>query len=245
MENSPIYALTLVVALVAALAFSDPGSDAPATAEAAASVITANDGWEPDGVSNLISGTATGAVVFSDEESLLIEITLSQLPTTTTEPTADNGSGPATTQTTATTGTTSQPPTSSSTSPTTTSTTSPTGFRPDYEAGFYARINSLRTSNGLETLTSDGSLNSYARNRAAYLGSIGKLQHSDIGSLLPPWSGAGENLAAGYSVPDMFGALAGSTVHRNIMLGDFTHVGVGVWVDDEGVLWAVHVFAHD
>jgi uncharacterized protein YkwD len=27
------------------------------------------------------------------------------------------------------------------------------------------------------------------------------------------------------------------------MVGDYTHLGVGVWVDSSGKLWTVHLFA--
>jgi uncharacterized protein YkwD len=70
----------------------------------------------------------------------------------------------------------------------------------------------------------------------------GDLSHSDLSSLLPPWSAAGENVGVGGSVKGIFGALADSSGHRANMLGDFTHFGIGVWVDSEGRIWTAHVF---
>jgi uncharacterized protein YkwD len=115
-------------------------------------------------------------------------------------------------------------------------------YRSDYESDFYGRINSLRSANGLGTLTRDGSLDSRARWWAKSMAEAGKLSHSNISSLLPPWSAAGENVGKGGSVSAVFNALKASSGHYSVMTGDFTHVGVGVWVDGNGTLWTVHVF---
>ena len=111
------------------------------------------------------------------------------------------------------------------------------------ESDFYGRINSIRKSNGLSGLSANGSLASYARSWAKYMGDHGKLAHSNIGSLAPPWSSVAENVGKGGSVSGIFGALAGSSSHLSNMLGNFSHVGVGVWVDAGGTIWTVHVFA--
>jgi uncharacterized protein YkwD len=52
----------------------------------------------------------------------------------------------------------------------------------------------------------------------------------------------GENVAVGGSVSSIFGGLTASSGHNANMLGDFTHIGVGVWVDSSGTLWTTHVF---
>lgn len=69
------------------------------------------------------------------------------------------------------------------------------------------------------------------------------LTHSSIGSLLGTWTSVGENIAAGESVSDMFGALVASSGHEANILGDFTHMGVGVFKDGNGLMWTCHVFA--
>jgi uncharacterized protein YkwD len=111
------------------------------------------------------------------------------------------------------------------------------------ESDFYSQINSVRASNGLPGLSANGSLASYARSWAKYMAEKGGLTHSNIGSLVPPWSSVGENVGKGGSVGGIFGALVGSSAHLSNMLGDFTHVGVGVWVDSGGTIWTAHVFA--
>ena len=83
---------------------------------------------------------------------------------------------------------------------------------------------------------------SRARSWAERMAGNGDLSHSDLSSLLPPWSAAGENVGVGGSVKGIFGALADSSGHRANMLGDFTHFGIGVWVDSEGRIWTAHVF---
>jgi uncharacterized protein YkwD len=70
----------------------------------------------------------------------------------------------------------------------------------------------------------------------------GSLSHSDLGRFLPPWTSVGENVAVGGSVSSIFGGLTASPGHNANMLGDFTHIGVGVWVDSSGTLWTTHVF---
>lgn len=62
----------------------------------------------------------------------------------------------------------------------------------------------------------------------------GQLGHSGFGA---------ENVGRGGSVGGIFNALANSGGHRVNMLGDFTHFGVGVWVDGDGVIWTTHVFS--
>jgi uncharacterized protein YkwD len=111
------------------------------------------------------------------------------------------------------------------------------------ESDFYGRINSLRNANGLGGLSANGSLASYARSWAKWMGDNGKLAHSNIGSLVPPWASAGENLGKGGSVSGIFGSMAGSSSHLSNMLGNFTNVGVGVWIDSGGTVWTAHIFA--
>ncbi len=117
------------------------------------------------------------------------------------------------------------------------------GPNAEHEADFASRINGFRADQGVGGLKRDGSLDSRARGWAERMASNGDLSHSDIGSLLPPWSIAGENVGMGGSVGDVFSALKASSGHRENMLGaDYTHFGVGVWVDSDGTIWTAHVF---
>jgi uncharacterized protein YkwD len=178
--------------------------------------------------------------ISNDEEQILAEL-LKPDPTTTTTTTTTTLPPPTTTT---------SPPSKPKplASPTTTqapTTTAPAPsgqYRSDYESEFHGRINSLRSANGLPSLTRDGSLNSRARWWAQEMAEAGGLSHTNLSSLLPPWSAAGENVGMGGSVSSVFSALSNSSGHLSVMVGDFTHVGVGVWQDANGTLWTVHVF---
>lgn len=129
------------------------------------------------------------------------------------------------------------------TQPATTTTAAQSGyFDSKAESQFVARINQLRKSEGMAPLTRNGSLDSEARSWAKYMASKGELSHSKLERLMPPWSAAGENLGMGGSVDAIWNSLSGSGAHTSIMLGDFTHLGVGVWVDSDGTLWTTHIF---
>jgi uncharacterized protein YkwD len=116
------------------------------------------------------------------------------------------------------------------------------GFISGAESDLASRINSLRSSNGRPGLSRDGSLDSYARSWAQKLAGDGGLSHSNLSDLLPPWNAAGENVAVGGTVGAIFDALVSSSGHRENMLGDFSHMGVGVYRDSSGALWTAHVF---
>ncbi|MCI0543623.1 MAG: CAP domain-containing protein [Actinobacteria bacterium] len=185
---------------------------------------------------SVLHANLVGSEPLSDVEEQLTEEVID--PTTTTMATTTTTTPPTTTA----------PPSSPrQTSPATTTTAppppAPSGeYRSDYEADFYGRINSLRNANGLGSLTRDGSLDSRARSWAKKMAEAGQVSHSNLSSLLPPWSAAGENVGKGGSVSSVFNALKASSGHYTVMTGDFTHVGIGVWVDGNGTLWTVHVF---
>jgi uncharacterized protein YkwD len=161
-------------------------------------------------------------------------------PTTTTTAAATTTTAkpsPTTTEAGKATPTTTTPP--STTSP---PTTAAGGYDSSAEADFASRINSFRGSNGESSLSRDGSLDAYARSWAKTIADGGGLSHSNIGSLMPPWSSVGENVGTGGSVGQVFDALVSSGSHNSTMLADFTHMGIGVYRDSAGALWTVHVF---
>ncbi|MGH8913943.1 MAG: CAP domain-containing protein [Acidimicrobiia bacterium] len=160
--------------------------------------------------------------------------------TTTTEKPADTAAAK-----------TSSPPAPSTTasgavsSPATTTPPEPereAGPNGEFESQFASKINGLRADSGLAKLSRDGSLDARARDWAERMADNGDLSHSDLGSLVPPWTAAGENVGMGDSVKSVFGALVGSSGHKSNMLGDYTHFGIGVWVDSNGTIWTAHVF---
>ena len=79
---------------------------------------------------------------------------------------------------------------------------------------------------------------------AKHMADTGKFEHSKIGDLLGRWSKVAENIATGYSVGSMFNGLKNSPLHYDNMVSTrYTHFGVGVYVDSDGVIWTTHVFA--
>lgn len=133
--------------------------------------------------------------------------------------------------------------TSTTTGPATTTTSvSQGGFDSGAEAAFFTDVNSLRAAKSLPTLKRNSGLDAEARAWAQAMANAGGLSHSDLGRLIPPWSAVAENIGNGPSVPSIFSALSSSSGHLDNMTGDYTDVGIGVWVDDEGILWTAHLF---
>ena len=161
-------------------------------------------------------------------------------PTTTTSTTLAE---------TTTTAATENSPTSTTSPPATTTTTTtppppPSGsFNGAFESQFATLINDARSDAGKSSLSRNGTLDSEARKWAKKMAQDGNLTHSDIGRFLPPWGSVGENIAYGGSVSSVFGNLYSSDGHRSNMLGNYTHMGIGVWVDAGGTIWTCHVFA--
>lgn len=203
------------------------------------------------GETTVVVASGVAAIPLDDQELEATEEALSRATTTTT--TTPETTTTVTDESSTTAGSTSSPPPTTATTrpPATTTTTAPAptttqpsgSYGASEEAGFASSINSLRSSDGLTPLSRNSSLDSYARSWAQQMARNGSISHSNFGSLLGPWSAVGENVGAGGSVSAVFNALAGSSGHRSNMLGDFTHMGVGVWVDSGGTLWTVHVFA--
>lgn len=224
------------------------------------------------GIAIAILTAAVVALAAEDEASLVIspEVlsqSVSAAPTTTIEPTEIHDVLPdespttshvktettqaepvaATSTSVATAGessTTTAPAAASTTTAAPVTTTAPPsgGFDAAHENSFASLINSHRTANGLAALSRNSSLDAEARAWSQQMAAQGSLSHSNLGRFLPPWSSVGENVAVGGSVSSIFGGLTASAGHNANMLGDFTHVGVGVWVDSSGSVWTTHVF---
>lgn len=224
------------------------------------------------GIAIAILTVAVVALASQDEASLVqnpevLSQSVSAAPTTTAEPTDINDllpdespttehvkTEPAPAESASTTSasvaiaaessTTTAPPATSTTTRAPVTTTAPPsgGFDPAHENSFASLINSHRGANGLPALSRNSSLDAEARAWSQQMAAQGSLSHSELGRFLPPWTSVGENVAVGGSVSSIFGGLTASSGHNNNMLGDFTHLGVGVWVDSNGTLWTTHVF---
>ena len=129
---------------------------------------------------------------------------------------------------------------------TTTTTTAPAGgyVSGGDESTFLSLINGTRSSAGVGALSRDGGLDGYARWWAEQMALAGSISHSGMGGIDGSWTVSAENVGSGGTAQMLYGVFAGSTGHlANITNGAFTHVGIGAWIDETGLLWTVHIFA--
>jgi uncharacterized protein YkwD len=111
------------------------------------------------------------------------------------------------------------------------------------EAEFLRLINEERQAAGLAPLRVYWDLVDDAREHSAYMDSISDLHHNPNLSDVTKegyWARLGENVGSGFGVSSLHRAFMNSTGHRDNILGDYTHVGVGVH-HEEG-LWVTAVF---
>jgi len=159
-------------------------------------------------------------------------------PTPTTPPPPPPSDGDSTTTTTV-------PPTTT-TIPATTTTTAPAGgyVSGGDESTFFSLINGTRSSAGVGALSRDGGLDGYARWWAEQMALAGSISHSGMGGIDSSWTVSAENVGSGGTAQSLYGVFTGSSGHlANITDGGFTHVGIGAWIDETGLLWTVHIFA--
>jgi len=191
------------------------------------------------------SGATTTTTQVFPTVTVASSTTTTTVPATTTtstaKPVTTTTAAPVTTTTAAPVATTAPPATTTSTVPATTAATG--SFSAPAESEFISKINALRSSVGVAGLAANGELTNYARWWAKQMADSGNFSHSDIASLLDPWTTVGENLGYGPSVTSVFNALVASTGHYNNMVDPrFTSVGVGTYVDSTGRIWTAHVF---
>lgn len=163
-------------------------------------------------------------------------------PTTPPEPTAT----PAPTPTLEPTATATPEPTPTL-EPTPTPTPSPTPESTvDLELYVFGEINRVRANAGLQPLIFSDGLSAISRDWSQRMANGNFFSHRPAGELsamLPPgWRAWAENIAR---AGDVFWAQSGledSAGHYENMVGDYTHVGVGVVVQD-GLVWLTQNFA--
>lgn len=121
---------------------------------------------------------------------------------------------------------------------------------PAEERTFLDRTNALRSSQGVRPLAEHDVLTQKAEDWARHMAATGNLAHSQLSAGLSslPWTALAENV--GVSVPTsdtlltLHDALAASPTHRrNLLDGQFTHMGVGVATSADGRVWVAEVFA--
>jgi hypothetical protein len=112
------------------------------------------------------------------------------------------------------------------------------------ESAFVSRINAVRGSRGLGPLEVDGELTAVARNWAATMASGGDIWHNPnlAGQVSANWVRLGENVGVGFGVDGLMDAFINSAAHYANIVGDYTHVGVGVVWGGDGRMYTAHVF---
>ncbi len=117
----------------------------------------------------------------------------------------------------------------------------------DDETAFVARINSLRSEQGLAPLAIDTELVTASRQWAVQLSQNGVLSHaSDLSvGVTSQWAKLGENVGVADSdqFEQLFNAFVNSPSHyANLVDASFTHIGTGVVYDGKGRMWTTHRF---
>lgn len=111
------------------------------------------------------------------------------------------------------------------------------------ELEFMRLINEERASRGLAPLKAYWDLQDDAREHSKYMDQVDDLHHNpSLSEVASPdyWSRLGENVGVGAGVASLHRAFMNSEGHRDNVLGDFTHIGVGVHHPDR--LWVTVVF---
>lgn len=112
------------------------------------------------------------------------------------------------------------------------------------EQAFVGRINQLRASRGLPTLTVDPELQTQARIWAGVMRDRGHIFHTDDlpAGVTSDWQKLGENVGVGGSVDSLFAAFVASPTHYdNLVDPAYRFVGVGVvWDGDR--MFTTHRF---
>jgi hypothetical protein len=122
-----------------------------------------------------------------------------------------------------------------------------TGPSPSEAQAFVAKVNALRASKGLSTLTVDGNLTAIAQDWSAHMAAAHAISHrGDLSSgVTSNWRRLGENVGVGPDVDALMAAFIASPAHyANLVDPSFTHIGVGTFRTAEGLLYTAHEFAY-
>jgi len=121
------------------------------------------------------------------------------------------------------------------------------GVSPTIAAEFVWAIDVVRTERGLPALVPDAPLSVGAQEWSGGMALLGTLVHDQqlgavVSAVDPGWRTAGENIGTGTTPQAIEGAFVASPPHLANMLGPYTHVGVGAFVDGAGRLWVTERF---
>ena len=109
---------------------------------------------------------------------------------------------------------------------------------------FLAKINALRSTLGLGTLTLDSQLTQVAQGWSQQMANAGDISHNpDLkNQVTSNWSKLGENVGMGPVIDDLFTAFVNSPHHyANLVDPSFNYIGIGV-VYSNGSIFTTHDF---
>jgi Cysteine-rich secretory protein family len=108
------------------------------------------------------------------------------------------------------------------------------------ESSMLGLINAARSG---PPLASHAVLSSAAAAHSARMAERDEIFHSsNLSEITTGWEQMGENVGVGVSIDEVFRAFMASGGHRANILGDYTHAGVGTFVDADGLVWVTVIF---
>lgn len=109
----------------------------------------------------------------------------------------------------------------------------------------FDQTNQARVANGLKPLVLNDGISKVSQAWSEEQANRGSMQHNpDYAFQIPAgWNSAGENVAMGQRYEDVVAAWMNSTGHRANILGDYTDIGIGYYVDANGTTWFTQNFA--
>lgn len=113
------------------------------------------------------------------------------------------------------------------------------------ESEFVAKINALRASKGLRQLEVHPELRTLGRSWAGEMAKVDRISHNpDLANAVKAdWQKLGENVGVGTTVDKLHQAFIDSPTHyKNLVDPAWTHLGVGVVLGRDGVLFTAHQF---
>lgn len=110
---------------------------------------------------------------------------------------------------------------------------------PAQAASMIAMINGARSA----PLDNHATLAAAAAAHSARMAAEGRLFHSsNLTSITSDWEAMAENVGVGRDVAQVFDAFMASSPHRANITGAYTHAGVGMYIDDQGLMWVTVIF---
>jgi hypothetical protein len=119
---------------------------------------------------------------------------------------------------------------------------------PEAEAEMHAHYNAARTNAGRAALQYDAAATEVARSWAAAMADSGQFRHNPnlvahVDTFVTrQWTHIGENIGRGWTVPGLFDAFMASPPHREVILGPYNRVGLGMVTAADGRLYVSAVF---